>query len=54
MAGKKISASDAVDWGLVDQISTPEELIDDAVRLTESVRAADAKHVGGIKRMIGG
>lgn len=53
MAGEKISASDAIEWGLVDKISGPDVLIDDAVRLTESVRAADAGHIVGIKQMIG-
>ena len=54
MAGEKISASEAIEWGLVDKISSPEVLIDDAVQLTESVRAADAGHIAGIKRMIEG
>ena len=53
MAGAKIAAEEARDWGLIDRIVAPEALITEARALCADVLAADAGHVTAIKRMIG-
>lgn len=52
MAGAKIAADEALDWGLVDRIVPPETLMDAARALTTDVRAASASHVAGIKALV--
>lgn len=52
MAGQKISAVDALDWGLVDRIVERETLIAEALALAEDANAAKADHVTGIKNLI--
>ena len=50
MAGQRIQAEQALDWGLVDRIAAPEALLDTAAELTAPARAAAAGHVAAIKR----
>ena len=52
MAGAKIDAVEALDWGLVDRLCTPESLLDDARALTADACAAPTGHPGKIKAMI--
>ena len=52
MAGQKISATDALSWGLIDRISAADQLLDDAGALCESVLAAEPPHIAAIKHMV--
>jgi enoyl-CoA hydratase len=52
MAGQKVTADEALAWGLVDRLSTPETLLDDARSLTEDACAAPAGHPARIKAMM--
>jgi enoyl-CoA hydratase/carnithine racemase len=52
MAGQKIDAPTALDWGLVDQISAPDVLITTAKTLAADVLKADATQIAGIKGLI--
>ncbi|AGT11300.1 enoyl-CoA hydratase/isomerase family protein [Paracoccus aminophilus] len=52
MAGQKISAQEALVWGLVDRLVAPEDLMAEAKALTADVLTAKAAHVAGIKQMI--
>jgi enoyl-CoA hydratase/carnithine racemase len=53
MAGQKISAQQAQDWGLVDRVVEGDSLLETAHALGQDVLGADVAHVAGIKRMIG-
>lgn len=53
MAGQKISAEEALAWGLVDRLAASEVLLAEAEALCSDVRAASAGHVAAIKAMIG-
>ncbi|MEM9433639.1 MAG: enoyl-CoA hydratase/isomerase family protein [Pseudomonadota bacterium] len=53
MAGQKINASTALNWGLIDMIVEPPHLLDEAKTLCGSVQAADDAHISAIKTMIG-
>lgn len=52
MAGAKIEADEALAWGLVDRILSPETLMDVARTLTADALAASATHVAGIKALV--
>ncbi|MCJ1900730.1 MULTISPECIES: enoyl-CoA hydratase/isomerase family protein [Paracoccus] len=52
MAGQKIPAEEALAWGLIDRLVAPEALLDEAAALAADACAADAAHVGAIKRML--
>ncbi len=54
MAGQKISATEALAWGLVDRIVDPGDLMQSARGLTQNVLAATNNHVASIKGMIAG
>ena len=51
MAGEKISASTALDWGLVDYIVEPEALIERAFDLLSDCINADREHINTISKM---
>ena len=51
MAGEKISASTALDWGLVDYIVEPEALIEKAFDLLSDCICADREHINTISKM---
>ncbi|MGB3314446.1 MAG: enoyl-CoA hydratase/isomerase family protein [Albidovulum sp.] len=53
MAGAKIGAEEAQDWGLVDRIVAPEVLDASVTDLTVDASAAHPDHVAGIKRLFG-
>lgn len=52
MAGQKVSAVDALAWGLLDQIVDGEDIIDRAKTLAADVLQASPAHVAAIKRMV--
>ncbi len=52
MAGQKIEAAEARDWGLIDRIVAPEALADTVATLAADARAASPAHVAGIKALI--
>lgn len=51
MAGQKIVASEALDWGLVDRIVAPGALLGEARALCADALAASPEHVAGIKAL---
>lgn len=53
MAGARIEAPEALAWGLIDRIVTPETLIDEVRALAADSLAATPAHVAGIKALIG-
>ena len=52
MAGARIEAEEARDWGLVDQIVAPENLMDTAQALCADALSAQPAHVAAIKRLV--
>lgn len=52
MAGTKASAEEALSWGLIDRIVSPEILLDAARELAADAMAAKPGHVMAIKAMI--
>jgi len=54
MGGAKIQAAEAAQWGLVDQVCSPDSLMEDARTLCADTCAAPAGHAGRIKAMIPG
>ena len=54
MAGQKITADEALAWGLIDRIVEPEALAETAAALAADALAAEVAHVAGIKRLIAG
>ena len=51
MAGQKIEAERALQWGLVDQISNPDALLETAQNLGADALSAAPEHIAAIKRM---
>ena len=51
MAGARIGAAEALDWGLIDRIVAPGALLDAAAGLAADCLAASPGHVAAIKRM---
>jgi len=52
MAGVKADAEEALRWGLIDRITAPETLLDDARALAADACAAAPDHVAAIKRLV--
>ncbi len=52
MAGAKVTAEEARDWGLVDRICDAEALMDTALALAADAAQAQPDHVAAIKRLI--
>ena len=52
MAGAKIEAEEARDWGLIDRIVPPEALAETVASLAADALGASADHVAGIKALI--
>jgi enoyl-CoA hydratase/carnithine racemase len=52
LAGQRISADQALDWGLIDQITQPDALIETAHALAADALGATAAHVAAIKRLV--
>ncbi|KQI73448.1 enoyl-CoA hydratase [Loktanella sp. 5RATIMAR09] len=51
MAGQKVTAEQALQWGLVDQITAPETLLETARHLGADALSAAPEHIAAIKRM---
>lgn len=51
MGGQKITAEDALSFGLIDRIVAPEDLLDHAQMLTQDTVAASPEIANGIKAM---
>ena len=52
MAGQKITAPEALDWGLVDSVVPPDQLMQQVELLAADALAAAPDHVAAIKAMI--
>ncbi|TGD67295.1 enoyl-CoA hydratase/isomerase family protein [Tabrizicola sp. WMC-M-20] len=52
MGGARIEAAEALDWGLIDRITTPEALLAEAQAVAQDAMAASADHVAAIKRLV--
>lgn len=52
MAGQKISAAEALSWGLIDRICDPDALMAVARDLAADALAADPAHIHAIKKMV--
>lgn len=52
MAGQKIDASEALDWGLIDRIVPEGALVETARDLCADVLAASMDHAAGIKSLV--
>lgn len=52
MAGQKVPAEEARDWGLVDRIVQGDALMETAVALGQHACGAELSHVSGIKQMV--
>ena len=53
MAGQKVPATEALDWGLLDRIVAETDLLDTAHSLGSDALAASNDHIAAIKGMIG-
>jgi len=51
MAGQKIGAEQALDWGLLDQIVPPDALLETAHRLGADALSASSGHIAAIKAL---
>lgn len=52
MAGARVTAEEALAWGLLDRIVAPEALMDTARTLAADALVAGASHVAAIKAMV--
>lgn len=52
MSGQKVEADDALNFGLIDRIIAPEDLLAEARTLVDIPCHADASHVAAIKDML--
>jgi enoyl-CoA hydratase len=52
MAGQKVLADEALQWGLIDRIVAADMLLEAATALGQDVMAAAQVHAAGIKGMI--
>ncbi len=52
MSGQKIEAEEALNFGLIDRIIAPEDLMTEARNLADTPCGADASHVAAIKDML--
>ncbi len=52
MAGARIDATEARDWGLIDRVVDPSALLTEAGLLAGDVLAASLAHVAAIKRLV--
>ena len=52
MGGARVTADEALGWGLIDRIVPEERLLDEAALLAADVLAAKPGHAVAIKRMV--
>ncbi|MEM8537361.1 MAG: enoyl-CoA hydratase/isomerase family protein, partial [Pseudomonadota bacterium] len=53
MAGQKIDASSALQWGLLDELVAPSDLMERALAVGTDAMSADLSHIAAIKSLIG-
>lgn len=53
MAGQKITSEEALNWGLIDRIVAPEDLLGNAAALAADALSAAPDHIAAIKRLTG-
>lgn len=53
MAGQKITTEEALNWGLIDRIVAPEDLLGNAAALAADALSAAPDHIAAIKRLTG-
>lgn len=51
MAGQKIVAEEALNWGLIDRIVAPDALLESASALAHDALAAELSHISNIKSL---
>lgn len=51
VAGQKISADEALNYGLIERICQPEELMEQAIELVQDACATTPEHAAAIKKM---
>jgi 2-(1,2-epoxy-1,2-dihydrophenyl)acetyl-CoA isomerase len=52
LSGRKLSAVEALEWGLVNQVVSPEQLMEEATKVAARYAAAPTYAIGQIKRNI--
>jgi enoyl-CoA hydratase/carnithine racemase len=52
MAGQKVLADEALNWGLVDRIVPADDLLSTAMTFGQDVQSADRRHIAAIKGRI--
>ena len=52
MAGQKITAEEALDWGLIDRLVAPDDLAETVKALSADATGAEAAHARAIKALI--
>jgi 2-(1,2-epoxy-1,2-dihydrophenyl)acetyl-CoA isomerase len=52
LSGRKLSAAEALEWGLVNQVVAPEQLLEEATKIAARYAAAPTYAIGQIKRNV--
>jgi len=52
LSGRKLSAAEALEWGLVNQIAAPEQLMEEATKIALRYASAPTYAIGQIKRNV--
>jgi 2-(1,2-epoxy-1,2-dihydrophenyl)acetyl-CoA isomerase len=52
LSGRKLSAAEALEWGLVNQVVSPEQLMEEATKVAARYAAAPTYAIGQIKRNV--
>jgi 2-(1,2-epoxy-1,2-dihydrophenyl)acetyl-CoA isomerase len=52
LTGRKVSAEEALDWGMLNRVVPPDDLMAEARALAEQLAAAPTKAIGYIKRAV--
>jgi 2-(1,2-epoxy-1,2-dihydrophenyl)acetyl-CoA isomerase len=52
LSGRKLSAAEALEWGLVNQVVSPEQLMEEATKIAARYAAAPTYAIGQIKRNV--
>jgi len=50
LSGRKLSATEALEWGLVNQVVPPEQLLEEATKMAAQYASAATFAIGHIKR----
>lgn len=52
MGGQKITAERALDWGMIDHVTTPDALLETVMEFAQDTLGAAPDHIAGIKALI--